>query len=189
MISYATLPVPPVLGERLQHIHTLSQPPATLGEYVAAVGQERRDAPITTSALCCSDESRHEITIGGETRYTHCVLDTFLLSLIENTAATVRSISPLTNQVVTLRLTPEGVKAEPPEAVISYGMLREGTGVVYELLCPYVNAFGSREEYERWVEVTPDAVTMLLSVEQAAEFARDLMQRGVEAPASPDGRH
>ncbi len=189
MSSYAALPVPPVLGKRLQHMHALSQPPATLGEYVAASGGERTNEPISTSALCCSDESRHEITIDGETSYTHCVLDTFLLSQIENTVATVRSTSPLTGDVITLHLAPDGVKAEPPEAVISYGMLREGSGVVYDLLCPYVNAFGSREEYERWVEATPDAVTMLLSVEQAAEFARDLMRRGVEAPASPDGPH
>lgn len=118
----------------------------------------------------------------GETKYTHCVLDTLLLSVIGNTPATVRSTSPLNSKVVTLHVTPEGVKAEPPEAVMSYGVLREGNGTVYEMLCPYVNAFGSREEYERWAEATPEAVTVGLSIEQAADFARSLVGRGTTRP-------
>lgn len=175
MSSYAATPIPPALAERLQEAQGLTRPPATLGDYVSAIRSSEREVSLDASTLCCG-ESRHEIVIDGETTYTHCVLDSLLLPLVEGRTGIVRSTSPSDGQVVTLRVTPDRLEAEPASSVISFGMLREGTGNFYELGCPYINAFASVEEYKRWADATPEAVMMPLSVDEGVyEFARDLV--------------
>lgn len=178
MGAYKTRQVPPALGERLQQSYGLPRPPATLGDLTALPWPVLGTATIEAAALCREGPSRHEIVIGGESRHTYCVLDTLLLPVIEGLPGTVRSASPLSGEVVELRVTPEQVEASPPEAVISFGVLREGGGTFYETGCPYINAFTSIGEYERWSEATPEAVTLALPVAEAFEFARDLTQRG-----------
>jgi len=178
MSAYETRQVPPALGERLQQSYGLPRPPATLGELVALRWPALGTATIEAAALYCERTSRHEIVIGGESRHTYCVLDTLLLPVIEGLPGTVRSTSPLSGEVVELRVTPEQVEASPPAAVISFGMLREGDGPFYETGCPYINAFTSIEEYNRWSKATPEAMTLALAVTDAFKFARDLVGRG-----------
>ncbi len=181
MSSYADIRIPTVLAERLRDSQGLMRAPRTLGEYVAAPGRHRSVVDPSRLCcdsfdLCCANHSQHEITIDGSTRSTHCVLDTLLLAIIEDAeAAVIRSVSPLGREVVTLTIADWAVTADPPTAVISFGMLREGSGAVFETLCPYVNAFPSEEGYRRWAVATPDAVTVCMSVQQAWEFARDML--------------
>ncbi|MGE0600609.1 MAG: organomercurial lyase [Dehalococcoidia bacterium] len=180
MNRYADIPLPTALAERLQAAQGLPRPPATLGEYVAAPEHRFFVDPsglyCDSAQSCCGEHSRHEVTIAGATRNTHCVLDTLLLAIIEKAeAASVRSVSPLSGEVVMLEIGSHGVVAGPPAAVITFGLLREGGGTVYETLCPYVNAFSSEEDYQRWAEATPEAVTVSMSVRQAWEFACDML--------------
>ncbi|MBE7520635.1 MAG: hypothetical protein HS107_15475 [Thermoflexaceae bacterium] len=155
--------------------------PGTLGEYVAAPGRHRSVVDPIAALLrflrsCCANHSQHEISIDGATRCTHCVLDTLVLAIMDDAeAAAIRSVSPLGREVVTLTVAEGAVTADPTTAVISFGMLREGSGTVFETLCPYVNAFPSEEAYQRWAAATPDAVTVSMSVQQAWEFARDML--------------
>lgn len=181
MSSYAEIWIPTVLAERLRNTQGLMRAPRTLREYVAEPGRHRSVVDASqlccdSSGLCCANHSQHEITIDGSTRSTHCVLDTLLLATIDDAeAAVIRSVSPLGREVVTVTIAEGAVTADPPTAVISFGMLREGSGTVFETLCPYVNAFASEEEYQRWAAATPDAVTVCMSVQQAWGFARDML--------------
>lgn len=181
MNRHSDIRLPTVLAKRLQEAQRLSRPPLTLGEYVAAPGRHRSVVDparlcCDASEACCTDHSQHEITIAGTTRSTHCVLDTLLLAIIDEAeAASIRSVSPLGREVVTLAVSNGELAAEPPTAVISFGMRREGGGTVFETLCPYVNAFPSEAEYRRWAEATPEAVTVVMSAQQAWEFARDML--------------
>lgn len=178
MSSYETRRVPSALGERLQQSYGLPRPPATLGGLVALRWPALGTATMEAAALCCGGPSRHEIVTDGQSRHTYCVLDTLLLPVIEGKAATVRSISPLNGEVVELTVTPERVEASPQAAVISFGVLREGEGTFYETGCPYINAFTSVAEYNRWSAATPEAVTLALSVAEAFGFAQALAGRG-----------
>lgn len=180
MRSYATIPIPAALGERLRAVQALPAVPTTLGDYVAARGRHR--SFVDPSRLycdsgqpCCGVHSQHEITMGGVTRQTHCVLDTLLLASLEGAGASVRSVSPLTAAVVKLEIGRHGVTAEPPSAVMSFGLRKDEGETVFETLCPYVNAFPSEAEYQRWAEATPEAVSVAMSIAQAWEFARDLL--------------
>src|SRR5438477_7737951 len=111
MTSYKEIPIPATLAARLQETQRLPGLPATLGEFVGMPGG--RPAAITPATLycdssgdCCGEHSRHEITVDGITRATHCVLDTLLLAIHDDDEnAWVRSFSPLSHEVVTLSIT------------------------------------------------------------------------------------
>jgi len=115
------------------------------------------------------------VHINGQTRQVHCVLDALILPLVEGVVATVDSTSPVGSDIITFRVTPVDVAADPPSAVISFGMRRDGEGTFFETACPYINAFGSASAYDAWIAATPEAVTMILTPEEAFQFAGDLV--------------
>ena len=101
--------------------------------------------------LLSEEPTRREVRVDGQVLHTFCFVDALMLPFVlREGAVEVRSDSPTSGEATTAE---------------------EGT--VCETLCPYLNVFPSRADYERWATGTPQAVTLALSLQEAFELARD----------------
>jgi alkylmercury lyase len=178
--DYRELPLPAELSERLGVVLALDHPPASFGDLAAALRPVLTvEGGVAPERLCCAGQSRHEVRFEGsdEVTHTHCVLDALILPLLADTTAHIRSTDPL-GGVVSIAAGPGEVSSDATDAVISFGAANGDGHDVYEAVCPYINAFATRSDYERWAARTPEAITVALSLPDAAALAADLAAPG-----------
>lgn len=193
--------LPPSLADQLTVALALDETPATVEEALERVLYriEQTDVAIDLDSLCVAEETRHQARVGEETLYFHCVLDTLLLPFVLDNSGPIeiRSTSPISGGPIDITVTKDEIDVSPDQAIMSYGVAADieivesntvSALTAYERFCPYVNAFSSRPEYERWDEETPDAVTMGLPIRDAFALVRnweDEMPSPAAEPQNP----
>lgn len=182
--------MPGHVAEQFELALGLDSRPETLGDWVDVTAERLRSAGISfgVEEMCLTERSAHRARIGEETHYFACALDTLLLPfVIEDAAAVeVRTESPVSETVIDVTVTEDEIEVEPDGAVMSFGIAgdtpppEERDGVLAfgtANFCPYINAFVDEVEYERWVDETPEAVTMALPLADGFALAGALSAR------------
>jgi hypothetical protein len=182
--SNSAVQIPAPLGDQLQRVQGLADPPRTLTEWGAAIGDivREEDIEVGLQALCTTDESPHRASFDGRTQHFVCVQDAFIVPAVVDGADTVaiETESPVSGDPISIEVDGDDVTTDPPDAVMSVGVeanpaddavAGDARSLSYGMICPYGHAFVDREEYAQWAE-TVDAHTMVAPLTGALRLAR-----------------
>jgi alkylmercury lyase len=180
--SFQDIVIPSELAHRLRQVFQLGAVPRTLGDLTLSGSINL--GPFTdgiVARLISATPTRHQARIGGESLYTHCALDAFMLPVLRNEPAEIDSRDPETDEQIRVRVTPEGYVENSmvlSEIIVSFGVAREGDGSVYSVVCPFINLFSSRVNYERWTRAHPEALTLAIPLVDAIDLAQGWANAG-----------
>jgi len=173
---YQNVAIREELAHRLQRVFALKTLPHALDDLAAFTEADLGSFTEGVAAgLISATPTRHQVRIGGETFYTHCVMDAFILLALREQSAEIGSSDPETGEQVRVHVTSEGFVEDSEalaEAIVSFGVAREGIGSVYSMACPFINIFVSRANYEKWAQAHPEALTLAIPLDDAVGLAR-----------------
>lgn len=174
---YASLPT--AVSDALAPFNA-GRPVASLADWAATI-RRATGGVVTVDELCLvHDDSPHHAIMDG-TRYDFaCCIDAVILAAIEERAVRVATRSPDGDDIFLLVDSDGDVRANPIDTVFSFGVDTRVEPAdpptladAYRAICPYVKAFPSVEEYDRWSAET-HVPTVSFSGETVTELARRL---------------
>ncbi|RDZ32128.1 alkylmercury lyase [Haloferax sp. Atlit-109R] len=163
----------------------------TFDDMVAAIRTVVEGDGIAIDELCHVDgETPHYAKTASETYYFRCFYDGIALANLVDEPVEIRTETP-TEEPIEIQMSPaDGVDVTPPDAVMSFGVTTESdvpadetpsAPDVYGAVCPYVKAFYTREDYERWAADVA-ATTVGIPLDAGVPIAAALT-----APAQSEG--
>lgn len=173
------------------------------GENLSSIPKALAQHDITLRArdFFQDEKTRHQLHYGNGVEYLPCVGDAFGAAvLIEEDPVTVRSIDPVSEETVLFEISDSEFTVTPSQAVVSLGMRADLPDAANlprlmiaasrgeelpgghdpeagpHLTCRYINAFETREHFERWTSEV-DSISVALRPEDLMAMARHLTPR------------
>lgn len=180
--SATEAPLPPDVAAAMGELFGTG-PVETLDAWADVIGETVDDGG-GVEALCHADEpTPHRARRAGETYHFLCFFDAVVLSYLTGDPVDLRTESPGGDGIEAHVSPEEGVEADPPSAVVSFGVARDpastvpedGPTAAYGAVCPYVKAFPDRRAYEQWADGV-DAATVGLPLADGVPFATAIVE-------------
>lgn len=147
-------------------------PPGRAQFILDELGAERNEAGEITGLGLTLEPTPHEYRVGGKTFYTWCAPDTLLFPKVLDHTARVVSSDPVSDEKITLTVSPEGVQElNPPTAVVSWTREADGRDI-RGTFCRYGRFFVRPQTATRWQQDHPKIE--ILEVEEALEAIRQM---------------
>lgn len=153
----------------------------TLDDFVDA-SRAMADSDLSVEQLChANGETPHRATTTTETYRFQCFYDGVVLAHLRSEPVDVRTVSP-SGVTVEMDVSSDGsVDVTPTDAAMSFGIAPDATPLdddptpedLYGSVCPWVQAFPSRDAYEGWAAAT-DAPTVGLPLAAGTPVAAAL---------------
>jgi len=157
----------------------------TLAGFVAALRDAISGESLAIEDLChAAAETPHRATMDGETHHFRCFYDGVALAHLADEPVGVRTESPAGESIEVLASSGGYVDVTPPGAAMSFGIAGDVETAdpdgplpeeAYEVICPYVRAFSTRESYERWAK-SVDAATIGMPLAAGVSVAAALVE-------------
>lgn len=145
--------------------------------------QDARGQIIGALGLSLSQNDHpHRVSVNGVPLSAWCAMDTLFLPALLQQTITIESPSPVTNQIIRLRVRPEQVEEViPASAVVSQVIVdprRENLTTVEAVLsafCQHIHFFGARDEAELWANGRDDIA--ILTVDEGFALERQVWSK------------
>jgi alkylmercury lyase len=137
-----------------------------------AVFRDEQGRVVGFWGLTVSEMPPHQIEVRGARLWTWCAWDALFLPQLLGTTVQVRSVCPVSQETIELRVAPDRVESASPVGVMVSFLQPDGQfdSDVITSFCHFVHFFASRALGERWVG--EHSGTFLLSLPSAFELAR-----------------
>jgi len=155
-----TAELPETVAENMSRFYGESV--ESFDDMVAAIRNVVEGDGIAVDELChVEGETPHYAKTDDETYYFRCFYDGIALAHLVDEPVEIQTETP-TNEPISIETSPQSdIDVTPPDAVMSFGVATDSDVPVedvptaqdiYGAVCPYVKAFHTRADYERWSE-------------------------------------
>ena len=160
-----------------QRIAELGIAPGAAHQFLREVTErDAADQIIGAMGLSLSKHP-HRLSVGEVSLSAWCAMDTLYLPAMLQQTVTITSPSPVTRQIIRLRVSPERVEeVNPASAVVSFVLVDPrqenltSVQAIWGTFCHHIHFFASRDEAVKWVSAKGRDDIAILTV--AEGFAR-----------------
>ena len=153
--------------------------PDAARQFLREVTERDADDQIVGALGLSLSNHPHRVVVEGVALSAWCALDTLFLPALLRQSGTIESPSPMTGNVIQLRVSPTLVEeVTPTNAAISFALVdladerMSSVEAIWGVFCNHVHYFSTREEGERWASGR-DSIA-ILSVEEGFAVGRQL---------------
>lgn len=154
-------------------------------DYLKTITERDSDGNILGILGLSLNKHPHEFIVNGNSFNTWCAIDALFIPPMLNETATVKSVSPLSQEKIEIVVSPEKVEEVSPDGVaVSLVTLnpneekRDSVADIWSSYCHNIFFFSSSEEAEEWAEGKENIE--IISVYEAYELGKKAYSKVLE---------